>query len=178
MIKKYLEFIKEEADHKHEYGCVMLDLDIPNWKEIQSEIHPDDLYHHPTDDSYGLEDNPHLTILYGTRDNEIEQNDIIEKINEFKSMNLSFDVVGLDIFSGNDYDVVKFNVEKNRTLQEMFDQLSKFPNSNKFQNYSPHITLAYVKSGMGKKYIDSNKKLNYKIKDFIYSKSSGEKIII
>ena len=75
MIKKYLEFIKEEADHKHEYGCVMLGLDCPNWKEVTGMIHPDDVYHHPTDPSYGLEDNPHVTLKFGLHP-EIEESQI------------------------------------------------------------------------------------------------------
>lgn len=30
---KYEDFIKENNnDHKHEYGCVMLGLDCPEWK--------------------------------------------------------------------------------------------------------------------------------------------------
>ena len=175
MIKKYLEFIKEEADHKHEYGCVMLGLDCPNWKEVTGMIHPDDVYHHPTDPSYGLEDNPHVTLKFGLHP-EIEDSQIEEIVNKFKGQNLSLDILGIDSFKNKDFDVVKFKVNPTAELKAINQELSKLPNSNQYPQFSPHITLGYVKSGFGKKYHDSDKKMNFKIKGVEYSKASGEKI--
>lgn len=175
MIKKYLQFIKEEADHKHEYSCVMLGLDCPNWKEIQSEIHPDDVYHHPTDPSYGLEDEPHITLLYGIH-SDVDDSKIEEIVNKFKGQNLSLDILGIDSFQNKDFDVVKFAVNPTDQLKAINQELSKLPNSNQYPQFSPHITIGYVKPGMAQKYLDPNKKFDFKIKGAEYSKASGEKI--
>jgi 2'-5' RNA ligase len=175
MIKKYLQFIKEETGHKDKYGCVMLALDCPEWKEVQSEINPDDIYHHPTDNSYGLEDDPHLTLKFGLH-KEVEDSQVEEIVNKLKGQNLSLDILGIDSFQNKDFDVVKFAVNPNEKLKEINQCLSKLPNSDKFIDYNPHITLCYVKPGFGKKYTNPDKRLNYKIKGVCYSKASGEKI--
>jgi 2'-5' RNA ligase len=52
------------------------------------------------------------------------------------------------------FDVVKFNVVPSFTLQNLNSKLSEFPNSNEYPEYKPHITIAYVKKGSGKKYED------------------------
>ena len=48
-------------------------------------------------------------------------------------------------------------------LEEVNKRLSELPNSNQFPEYKPHITIAYVKKGLGKKYADPNYK--YQIKN-------------
>jgi 2'-5' RNA ligase len=48
-------------------------------------------------------------------------------------------------------------------LEEVNKRLSELPNSNQFPEYKPHITIAYVKKGLGQKYADSNYK--YQIKN-------------
>lgn len=174
-IMSYLQFIKENTDHKHEYGCVMLGLDCPNWKEVTGMIHPDDVYHHPTDDSYGLEDNPHVTLLFGLH-SDVDDKQVEDVIHKFKGQNLSLDILGVDSFNNKDFDVVKFKVNPTPELKAIHQELSKLPNSNQYPDYKPHITVGYVKPGMAKKYLDPNKKLNYKIKGVEYSKASGEKI--
>ncbi len=174
-IMTYSQFIKESTDHKHEYGCVMLGLECPNWKEIQSQIHPDDVYHHPTDTSYGLEDNPHVTLKFGLHP-EVEDSQIEEIVNKFKGQNLSLDILGIDSFQNKDFDVVKFSVNPTEQIKAINQELSKLPNSDQYPDYKPHITVGYVKPGMAQKYVDPNKKLNYKIKGVEYSKASGEKI--
>jgi len=171
----YLQFIKEEADHKHEYGCVMLGLDCPNWKEITGMIHPDDVYHHPTDDSYGIEENPHLTLLYGIH-SDVDDKQVEDVINKFKGQNLSLDILGIDSFTNKDFDVVKFKVNPTSELKALNQELSKLPNSNQYPDYKPHITISYVKPGTAQKYLNPNKKFDFKIKGVEYSKASGEKI--
>jgi 2'-5' RNA ligase len=47
-------------------------------------------------------------------------------------------------FENKDFDVVKFNVKKSY-FTKLHDELSTIPNSNKFKDFTPHITIAYVK---------------------------------
>lgn len=142
-------------------------------REVTGIIEPDDIYYHPTDDSYGLEDNPHVTLLFGLH-SDVDDKQVEDVINKFKGQNLSLDILGVDSFTNKDFDVVKFKVNPTPELKAINQELSKLPNSNQYPQFSPHITLGYVKPGFGKKYHDSDKKMNFKIRGIEYSKPSGE----
>lgn len=174
-IKKYMQFIKEATDHKHEYGCVMLGLESPEWKNITDTIDPDDIYNHPTDPTYGIEENPHVTLLYGIH-SDVDDSEVEKIINNLKGQNLSLDILGIESFTNKDFDVVKFGVNPSDQLKSINKEFSKLPNTNKFPDYKPHITIGYTKPGTAQKYVDPNKKIDFKIKDIVYSKASGEKI--
>ncbi len=174
MITKYEDFIKEgKHDQKHEYGCVMLDLDVPNWKEVTSVIHPDDIYASTADSSYGIQNDPHVTVLYGIH-SDVDDSKVVQIINKWKHQDLSFETTGLENFQNQNFDVVKYGVNTSQNLQDFNKELSELPNSNEYSQFSPHITLGYVKPGFGKKYNDPDKKINFKIRGIKYSKSSGE----
>ena len=67
-----------------------------------------------------------------------------------KPITLSVDEV--DIFEGDEYDVVKYNLPITDQLQEYRDLFMQFPNTQSFPDFKPHMTIAYVKPGTGKKY--------------------------
>jgi hypothetical protein len=157
-IKNYIQFIKESING-HKYGCVMVEVPVSNWDEITSSIDKEDIYESNEGDPKGIQKNPHLTLLYGLHDDVTED-----------------EVNGIDIFENDKFDVVKFNVNPQGSLQYLFDELSKFPNSNQFSDYKPHITLCYTKKGTGKKYIrdDYRYKVN-NVKKICYSLPNGKK---
>lgn len=174
MIKTYLQFINE--DHKHNYGCVMLNLNIPNWDNITSNIDEEDLYIDPNDDSYGLEDNPHVTVLYGLHQDIDEK--VVSIINKYKYKNYNFKITGVDAFKNENYDVLKFSVQVDESLKDFNNELSDLPNSNEYPDYKPHITIAYLKPGMADKYINMGIEIpDLSIKSIIYSKSNGQELI-
>lgn len=171
-IKKYIQFIKESSGY--EYGCVMVEVPVKNWKEITSYIDPEDVYT-GGDDTHSIQENPHLTLLYGLHKEVTTE--MIKSVFDNFTDNINIVVDGIDIFENEDYDVVKFNVKADGALQYLHDELSKFPNSNSFPDYKPHITIAYVKKGSGKKYIKPEYKYEVKNVDKItYSMPSGEKV--
>ena len=43
-IKKYDSFINEGKISDYKFGCVMLQLEIPNWEKILSSINKEDVY--------------------------------------------------------------------------------------------------------------------------------------
>lgn len=176
MITKYKDFISEGKHSKHEHGCVMLDLDIPNWSEITRLIHPDDLYHKKGDETYGIQKDPHITVLYGLH-SDVEDSKVIDIINKWKHQDLGIEVNGLEAFQNQDFDVVKFGVTPTQNLQDFNKDLSKLPNSNEFPDYNPHVTVGYVLPGLSNKYINQNQKLDYKIKSIRYSKPDGQDLI-
>jgi len=173
IIKNYIQFIKESSGY--EYGCVMVEVPVSNWNEITSYINPDDVYEEPGDNTHGIQKNPHVTILYGLHEGVTEEQ--VKSVFENFDADINIKVDGIDIFENKDYDVVKFNVIPDGALQYLHDELSKFPNSNEYPDYKPHITVAYVKSGTGKKYIKPDYKYEVKNVDKItYSLSNGEKL--
>lgn len=169
IIKNYIQFIKESSGY--EYGCVMVEVPVSNWDEITSSIDPEDVYT-GDDDTHGIQENPHVTILYGLHDGVTE--DEVKSVFEGFTDDINIEVNGVGIFENKDYDVVKFNVNPDGALQELHDRLSKFPNSNDFPDYKPHITIAYVKKGTGKKYVKTDYKYTVKNVDKItYSMADG-----
>ncbi len=130
-------------------SCVMAPLDIGT-KPIQDQIADNDIYK-PDDQGYGREEHPHVTVLYGL---------ITENFDAVKDLLLHFGQPWIEfddktsIFEpeGNDYDVVKVDVISSG-LEKMNDALWKdFEVKTDHPDYKPHLTIAYVKKGTGKKY--------------------------
>ena len=172
IIKSYIQFIKESSGY--EYGCVMVEVPVSNWNEITSYIDPEDVYT-GGDDTHSIQENPHLTLLYGLHKEVTPE--MVKSVFEGFTKDINIEVDGIGVFENKDYDVVKFNVNPDGALQELHDKLSEFPNSNSFPDYKPHITIAYVNKGTGKKYVKPEYKYTVKNVDKItYSMPSGEKV--
>lgn len=177
MITKYEDFIKEgKHDQKHEYGCVMLDLDVPNWKEVTSVIHPDDIYSSTEDSSYGIQNDPHVTVLYGIH-SDVDDSKVVQIINKWKHQDLSVETTGLENFQNQNFDVVKYGVNTSQNLQDFNKELSELPNSNEFPEYKPHVTVGYLQPGSSTKYLNPQSKLDFKVKSIRYSKPDGQNLI-
>ncbi len=90
---------------------------------------------------------------------------------------LNITIKGIDIFQNEEFDVVKFNVVLNDELKNINEALKELPYTSDYDEYLPHVTIAYVKKGTGKKYV--KKDYTYTVKNvdkMIYSTASGEKI--
>jgi hypothetical protein len=171
-IKNYMEFIVESSGYK--FGCVMLKVPFTNWIDITNRIEPEDVYD-GDDDKHGLEDDPHLTLLYGLEP-EVSECEIKSIMNSFGKP-LDIEIDGIDIFENENFDVVKFNIRKSSDLQSIHDKLSQLPNQDSYPDYKPHITISYVNKGSGKKYLDPNFKLSIKgLSEICYSMPSGKKV--
>lgn len=171
-IKNYGQFINESSEYQ--WGCVMVDVPVSNWDEITSYIDPEDVYT-GDDDTHGIQENPHVTILYGLHKEVTSE--MVKSVFEGFTKDINIEVNGIGIFENKDYDVVKFNVNPDGALQELHNKLSELPNSNSFPDYKPHITLAYIKKGLGKKYIRNEYKYEVKnVNKICYSLSNGDKI--
>lgn len=166
--------LEAEKNHKTEYGCLMvyLDIDKKDWKALQDLIDEDDLY--TEEAGYGLEDKPHVTILYGLHE-DIEDEEIEVDINKIKEPKMRFK--DISTFNPKDYDVLKFDVESS-DLVKLNKEFREYPHTNSFPDYHAHATIAYVKKGTGKKYAEKMKDmLDIKIEPskIVYSKANGEK---
>jgi predicted nucleotidyltransferase len=142
--------LNENKNRPVEYGVLMLNFNIPNWKEIIGKIHPDDLYNEP---GFGLEEEPHVTALYGFHD-EVTAEDVKEAAKKYSRKPISVKLTGISLFQSKNrpFDVVKFDVHS-AELGRLNKRLQKLPNTNEFPEYHPHMTIAYVKKGAGAKYV-------------------------
>jgi hypothetical protein len=64
-MKKLIDVLKESRGQKFEYGGVMLYFTFPEITKIHEMMDPDDIYYEEGDRSFGLEDEPHTTLLFG-----------------------------------------------------------------------------------------------------------------
>jgi 2'-5' RNA ligase len=145
------ESSKKSTDEK--FGCVMMDADIKNWVDFHlAGIEEDDVYLKPYDDSYGLEENPHVTIVYGIHEEEVDPQRMADLI-EFHMKPLILDVDEIGVFEGKEYDVVKYNLPITGQLQKYRDLFLQIPNTQTFPEFQPHMTIAYVLPSKGKKYV-------------------------
>lgn len=171
-IKSYTEFIKESSG-QHEFGCAMLKIPFRDWNEIISAIKEEDVY--DTDGTHGIEDFPHLTLLYGLKP-EITSEQVQQVLTSFGKP-LNIEIEGIDLFENKDYDVVKFNVKKTPELQKLHDMLKTLPNEESYPDYKPHITICYVNKGTGGNYVNPSTKYNFNnLNEVCFSPPSGEKV--
>lgn len=151
MIKLTDIFILENSTSKYKFGCVMLNFDFPELLSIQERIDPNDIYNIEDENgqTYGLEDEPHCTLLYGLHNN-VSVKDVKNIINNITYSTCK--VHNISIFKNEKYDVLKFEV-KGEGLHETNKLLKEFPHTSNFPKYEPHLTIGYLNSGKGEKYV-------------------------
>jgi len=169
---KKIELEKVE-NPRNEYNCLMLKFDIKNWDSfVHKLIDSKDIFL-TEEEGYGIESKPHVTVLFGIHDyvplEEIKKCLVPIKFIKCKTQTI-------DIFSNPKFDVVKFNVEgnylkqMNATLRDKVDYTLSHP------EYKPHMTIAYVKPGTGKKYKKNMSNLLVVTPvSYIYSHADGTK---
>ena len=173
----YQEFINqevkkiEEKETVHSFGCAMLFFDFPDIKELHSQITAEDVFTDANDPSFGLEDEPHCTLLYGLHE-EVSDSAVqaITDKHNFSECRIS----EVSLFENADFDVLKFNVSGD-SIHECNEELATLPHTNKYPDYHPHLTVAYLLPGTGKKYVEKFKDLSYELvpTHCVYSKPDG-----
>ena len=134
----------------YDYGVFMLyinELDIFNTLRNSIKI----------EDVIKYEYHNHITILYGVDDKVLNNiyNDIYTFVrmisDKYENIKFMFDKISL--FENDDFDVIKIDINSedlivvNKLIKDNFNYKNNHP------IYHPHFTLAYVKSGEGKKYL-------------------------
>jgi hypothetical protein len=185
MISKFSEWLKkathinEQKDQKFEYGCLMVYYDFPEMSTLHSQINEEDIYTQTGDRTYGLETEPHTTLLFGFHDT-VDPEDLFKicKNYEFRDLLLH----NSSCFENQDYDVLKFDTGyKTRSgayLHSCHNKLKEFPHTTNFPDYRPHSTIGYLKKGKGQHYAGLFNKNSYSVTPnrLVYSMPSGERI--
>lgn len=171
-VKNFEQFINDKS---YGYNCVKLELIVNKveWMKLQEMIDDEDIY--ITDSIKGRENEQHITILNGLY-KENNDNEIKEAIQSIVFTEPIIILQYLSLFENDEYDVLKFDTDY-KDLYKMNKVLSNFSHIDDYQDYQPHCTVAYLKPGIGKKYI---RKLEIPIiakpGKIIYSKYNDEKL--
>lgn len=177
-IPLFNEFITEKKGDSYSSGCVMLYFDFPQMDALHKLIEPNDIYTEEEDRTYGLEDEPHCTLLYGL-DPSVTLDQVKEKVGQFQYGDLI--AYNASLFENDKFDVLKFDmrypVKGGAFLHKCNKALCELPYKTDFPNYHPHMTVAYIKSGLGKKYVSLLKDKEYDLKpsNIVYSEADGTK---
>lgn len=167
----FKNWLLEKAQSKKlDYGCVMLYASIPDWNKHISIIDKEDIYDDEFKD-FGLEKTPHVTVLFGIHLDESDPEDVKQFIKTFKPIEVTIDKISIfEASKDKEYDVVKYDVPVTDELQMYHDfVLKRFPNTQTFPEYHPHMTIAYVLAGKGKKYVSKVKPFKVSFDTAVYS---------
>jgi 2'-5' RNA ligase len=176
---KILDLLTEKTKEP-QYGCVMAMVDFNKITEIHDIIEDEDIYEGTSDDPYGLETEPHVTILYGLHE-EVNIPKIREKI---KNIDIEKCILtNPSLFENEQFDVLKFDVKyfegKSKFLHLMNKNLKSLPHTSNYPKYNPHMTIAYLKPGRGKKYVNLLKDEEHNVtpKKIVYSYDNKKSVI-
>ena len=121
-MKTIKDFITEKKSN-YDFSCAMLYLDFPEMSELHSQIEKEDVYVDPQDSTFGLETEPHVTLLYGLHSNvgldKVEPIVCEPTYSTVKAHNAS-------LFENDKYDVLKFDI-KGDQLSDVNSKLSNLP---------------------------------------------------
>lgn len=155
-LRKHINFLLEKKGDSYEKGAVMLYFSFPELLSVHKLILPEDLYVQDDDRTYGVEDEPHTTLLYGVEEG-VPLKDVEDITNNYTFY--TCEIHNASLFTTNpDYDVLKYDVTGDN-LQEVHQELQSLPYESDFPTFHPHLTIAYIKKGLGQKYakiVDDN----------------------
>jgi SPP1 gp7 family putative phage head morphogenesis protein len=129
----------------HEFQSTHLEVgDEPilrRYALLQKYLRPQDVLEY--------EDNPHVTLRYGIH-HGVTKDEVAAILRGYGRLNVILG--GLRVFHGEKEDVLVVDAWAPQ-LQRMYDALGVLPNTETHPEYSPHMTVAYLRPGTGKKYI-------------------------
>lgn len=170
--------VNEAASPKYDFGCLMAFFNPPTWDKLLAVIDPEDVYE--GDGGYGLEHDPHVTVLFGFHDDKVDVKELKRCVKDIMGKrSLGFTMGKASIFDNPQYDVLKFDInDTTGVLTELNAILrGQYENTNSYPNYHPHATIAYIKKGEGQKYADlingSDVQMDIMPDKMVYSKPPG-----
>lgn len=169
--------VKEEKNYKmasggYDYSSLQIQVPVSianKIKSIGNDIPKKELT------GSGLEDDCHITVLYGFLDTDPEG------VKKFLKNTKQFDVsiIGTDLFTTSPlFDVVMLKVNSPELHRLNKELRRNFAHRSTHSEYNPHATIAYVKKGYGPKYLGKKINKNFVAKEFVFSSSNGKRTTI
>jgi 2'-5' RNA ligase len=152
-----------------QYAFLMVDYETNEYiKDIQDKIKEEELYFEDDNDDYGLETNPHVTLV-PCLDNDVD----LEKLKTYLDDLSEYDIILTDLskFECDKFDVLKCTVKSEKLKETNKKILKDFEMHSEYKVYQPHLTIAYMKQGMADKYLKKilPKLIHLKPKNFHFS---------
>lgn len=144
-VDSVIEGREDEDEPKHEFSSTQVDIPNPVADRIRSagkDIPSGDL------GEEGLEPEVHVTVKYGLHTED--PGDVARVVSGTGPVSIKLGKTSL--FSNDDADVLKLDVESsdlhklNKLISDSLETTDSHP------KYIPHVTIAYLKPGAGKKY--------------------------
>lgn len=137
-----------KTNPKHNYGCLMLEVNFNNWNNCLKLVN-DDIVYDDEKQSFGKETDPHITILFGFDNDSTDKNKLKNLVlTHINNKPITFNIMGLSYFEGDKFDVLKFDIESEQLtgLNELCKNNFKY--SSDFLDYHAHLTISYIKKGV------------------------------
>jgi 2'-5' RNA ligase len=151
--RKFLEMKNTQYDYSSVHVDVPTELaeDIISWGS--QKIPDSEIFVSQTEPSFGREDEMHVTILYGIHSETSEQ---VRKLITDKPLKVKLGKI--DVFTNpQKFDVVVIGIDSPDLCDFNEKMKDDIEYTNKYSEYKPHITIAYVKKGKGWKHKGNNK---------------------
>lgn len=173
---EFNSLITELKQTSYKYGCLMLYYTVTKtwWDSIQKKIDDKDICR--VNGVIGREKyrDAHVTLLYGLH-KIVGLEDVKKEVLNIPVRNVIASKV--TYFTSSEYDVIKFEMDY-EFFKKMHKSLKKLPNTQTFNGYKPHMTIAYVKKGRGKaiaEELNNQFKRTLKPSHFVFSEMNGTK---
>ncbi len=176
--------ILEKTGGTYSYHSLQIDL-LPYFSEkdyrilqLMESISNDIIYTDPKDDSYGKENDPHITVLYGFGE-DVTYFGIREFLENRGIIPIKFGNISSFRNDGKEpYDVLIIEMDSPELTKVHNTLKKKFKNKDSFPTYKPHMTLAYVLPGKGTEFegecLLTNSEIN--IDKFTFVHKAGYKL--
>lgn len=136
------------------YAYLMVDFETPDFiKDLQANIPENEIYRKEDIGdgfTYGLETETHTTIV-PCLDNDADLNKIkglLLPLNKYVVM-----IENISVFECDEFDVLKCDVRCDALFDSNFLIKDVFDTHTEYNEYHPHVTIAYMKKGCADKYM-------------------------
>jgi 2'-5' RNA ligase len=145
-MKSWNQFLLEKTEH--EFSSTQVNLPVAIAKRIRAwgrEFIPDSALF----PGEGREDEVHVTVLFGLHGNDVDEvREVLRGVGPIK-----LTLGKSSIFEGEKFDVVKLSVVSADLVQLNKKLRDKCEHTLTHPKYVPHCTVAYVKKGLGRKFV-------------------------
>lgn len=138
----------------YKYNSLQINVIIPHLESIlYDNIKDEDLYINHDKSIDGLELESHVTLLHGIEP-EYDFEYVQEHVDLPDISELLLTIPAFGIFESKEYDVLYFEIQCDMLNVLHYQLKNNIPNTYEFDQYKPHLTLAYLKPGLGRKYLN------------------------